>query len=72
MFSRGWGSIPVNVTVGKSNWKTSIFPEKTGTYLIPIKSKIRKAENINDGNLISLDIEIIEQKIEIVPPKITR
>ena len=69
MFAKGWGSLPVNVTSGESRWKTSIFPEK-GTYLLPIKSQIRKTEKINDGDLVSLMIEIIVEKIEIKPPSL--
>lgn len=69
MFAKGWGSLPVNVTLGKSNWKTSIFPDKK-TYLLPIKAQIRKAEKINDGDLVNLEIEIIVGKIEIKPPNL--
>ena len=57
-FHRGWGSIPVNVRIGKSEWKTSIFWEKKGTYLLPIKKEIRKAENISNGSLIHIRIQI--------------
>lgn len=69
MMARGWGSIPVRVTLGESQWKTSIFPDKN-TYLLPIKSQIRKVEKIEDGDSVSLMIEIIEQKIEIKPPNL--
>ena len=70
MMARGWGSLPVNVSLGESRWKTSIFPEK-GTYLLPVKSQIRKAEKINDGDPVNLEIEIIAEKIEIKPPAIS-
>lgn len=70
MMARGWGSLPVNVTLGKSQWRTSIFPEKKGTYLLPMKLQTRKAEKINDGDLVSLMIEIIIEKIEIKPPNL--
>lgn len=76
MMARGWGSLPVWVTLGKSSWKTSIFPDKQslpigkGTYLLPIKSQIRKAEKINDGDPVNLEIEIIAAKIEIKPPNL--
>ena len=56
---KGWGSLPVNVTVGKSSWKTSIFPDKkTNTYLLPLKSEIRKKENISAESLVSVQIDI--------------
>ena len=45
--SRGFGSIPITVTLGKSVWETSIFPDKqSGTYLLPLKAKVRKDEGI--------------------------
>lgn len=53
-----FGSIPVNVTIGKTSWKTSIFPDsKAGAYLLPIKSEIRKREKIKEGDTISLNLE---------------
>lgn len=55
---RGWGSIPVEVKIGGSIWKTSIFWEKKGTYLLPIKKEIRRAENISSGDLVTLQILI--------------
>lgn len=56
---RGWGSLPVSVTIGKSTWKTSIFPDKkTAAYLLPLKAEIRKKEKISLGVNISFQIEI--------------
>ncbi len=43
---RGWGSIPVTVKLGKTEWKTSIFPDKSGLYLLPLKAAVRKQEQI--------------------------
>ncbi|MFZ3301513.1 MAG: DUF1905 domain-containing protein [Microgenomates group bacterium] len=57
---RGWGSVPVNVTIGKTSWKTSIFPDKDDVYLLPIKKEIRRKENLKEGAYIKLKIEIIE------------
>ena len=51
--ARGWGSIPVSVTVGKTTWHTSIFPDrKSGSYLLPLKAKVRKAESIFDHSTV--------------------
>ena len=55
----GWGSLPVKVTIGKTNWSTSIFPDKReGAYLFPIKADVRKKENITAGDAVSFSIEI--------------
>lgn len=70
-FAKGWGSLPVNVTLGNSNWKTAIFPEKSKAYLLPIKSQIRKVEKINEGDLVSLTLEIIIEIIEIKAPNLS-
>jgi len=59
-FSRGWGSLPVEVTIGKSTWKTSIFPDKkSASYLLPLKAKVRSDENIFNGDTISVSIKLV-------------
>lgn len=55
----GFGSVPVTVTLGKTTWKTSIFPDsKSGTYLLPLKAAVRKAEGVFDGDEVVFTIEI--------------
>lgn len=57
---RGWGSVPVIVHVGNSRWKTSIFPDnKAKCFLLPLKSEIRKNENIKLDEVCKMTIEII-------------
>lgn len=56
---RGWGSLHITATIGKTNWKTSIPPDKkSGGYLLPLKADIRKKEGILADNNITLQIEI--------------
>ena len=56
---RGFGSIPVAVTLGSTKWKTSIFPDKqSGTYLLPLKAAVRRAEGIEDGDVVTFTLEI--------------
>lgn len=44
---KGFGSLPIEVTIGKTTWETSVFPDtRAGTYLLPVKAKVRKAEDI--------------------------
>ncbi|MEK7148650.1 MAG: DUF1905 domain-containing protein [Patescibacteria group bacterium] len=51
---RGWGSLPVSVTIGKTTWVTSIFYEKRSEcYILPIKAAVRKKEEIlADDNIV--------------------
>jgi len=55
---RGFGSFPVKVTIGKTTWKTSIFPEKKGTYLLPVKAAVRKKENLSIGAKVELTFSL--------------
>lgn len=56
---RGWGSVPVTVTVGKTTWKTSIFPDtKSGSYLLPLKANVRKKEEISAEDTVSVSLEV--------------
>lgn len=57
--TRGWGSLPVEVTIGKTTWRTSIFPDtKIGAYLLPVKAAVRKSEDLTDGSKVDLLLEI--------------
>jgi len=43
----GWGRMKITAKTGKTEWKTAIwFDTKQDTYLLPLKSEIRKKENI--------------------------
>lgn len=56
---RGFGSIPVNATIKKTTWKTSLFPDKNNTFVLPLKKDIREKEDIHIGDSISFTIEIL-------------
>lgn len=57
--ARGWGSLPVSVTIGETTWETSIFPDKhSGSYLFPLKAKVRKAEGISDGATVTFVLSL--------------
>jgi hypothetical protein len=53
----GWGVIPVHVRVGKTEFQTSLFP-KDGLYLVPIKVSVRKAENLEKGDKVTVRLEV--------------
>jgi hypothetical protein len=53
----GWGVIPVQARVGETVWKTSLFP-KDGRYLVPLKDAVRRAEALEEGDEITVRLEI--------------
>ncbi len=59
LVSYGWGVIPVRVRIGNTAWTTSLFP-KDGRYLVPIRVSVQKAEDLEVGQrvVVELDIEI--------------
>ena len=53
----GWGVIPVLVQIGKTEWKTSLFP-KDGLYIVPIKASVREAEHLEEGDKVTVRLEV--------------
>lgn len=53
----GWGMIPVTVQIGRTAYKTSLWP-KDGRYIVPIKASVRKAENIEEGDTVTIRLEV--------------
>ena len=61
--SRGWGSLPVVVKIGKITWNTSIFPDRrSGTYILPVKAAIRKAVGLFAEDLVVYQLTIKSEK----------
>lgn len=59
----GFGSIRVKAKVGNTSWDTSVFPDsKSGTYLLPVKASVRRAEGLEDGELVSVSLVVTMPK----------
>ena len=54
----GWGMIPVQVLLGGTSWKTSLFP-KDGGYVLPLKDSVRRAESVELGDTIAVGLTVI-------------
>ncbi|MET9271054.1 DUF1905 domain-containing protein [Kribbella sp. NPDC003557] len=57
---KGFGSVRVTVTVGASTWQTSVFPSKTGAYVLPVKKPIRTAENLTEGTPVETQLTLTD------------
>ena len=57
---RGFGAVRVSVRIGTSRWKTSIFPSSgSRDYVLPIKKAVRKAEGIDVGDTVTVELELM-------------
>ena len=54
----GWGMIPVNGAIGETTFTTSLFP-KDGGYLVPLRAAVRKAEELEVGDLVTIALEVV-------------
>ena len=59
--AKGFGSLRVEVTIGATTWQTSIFPDnQRGTYVLPVKKAVRRAEELSDASTATIELEVLE------------
>lgn len=56
----GFGSVRVEAAIGEICWRTSVFPQKDGGYILPVKAEVRRRADLSDGDEVSLRLEILE------------
>lgn len=57
--TRGFGSLRVEVTLGGTTWRTSVFPGSTG-YVLPVKKAVRTAEGVDTGDEVTLTLRLVD------------
>lgn len=57
---RGFGSLRVRASVGATTWRTSIFPDSTRGYVLPVKRAVRRAEAIEPGDTATVTVELLD------------
>ena len=53
----GWGAIPVQARIGRTDFKTSLFP-KGELYLVPVKDAVRRAEALTLGDNVTVRLHL--------------
>lgn len=57
---RGFGSVKVEVRLGGSRWKTSVFPLKGGEgWFLPLKKPVRLAEGLAEGDEVEIELALL-------------
>jgi hypothetical protein len=59
-FARGFGAVRVRATVGRTTWRTSIFPGSSATYSLPLKRAVRDAEGLVGGGPVTVVLDIVD------------
>ncbi|HUR77538.1 MAG TPA: DUF1905 domain-containing protein [Acidimicrobiales bacterium] len=56
----GFGSIRVEVSIGATTWRTSVFPDKKrGAYVLPVRKQVRKAEGLEGGSRATVALRVV-------------
>lgn len=57
---RGFGAVRVEVTIGATTWRTSIFPSKAdATFVLPVKKAVLRAENLGVGDTVAVSLQTV-------------
>ena len=54
----GWGMVPVEVTVGRYRWETSLWP-KDGGYLVPVRAQVRRGLKLEIDELVAVRLTVV-------------
>jgi hypothetical protein len=49
--------VPVEVSIGRTRWRTSLFP-KDGGYVLPLRDSVRRREDVELGDLVGVQLVI--------------
>lgn len=55
----GFGSVKVEARVNGVTWRTSVFPQRGGGYILPVKAKVRRDANIAAGDEVTFELKIL-------------
>lgn len=61
----GFGAVRVEVVIGGSTWRTSVFPSTSddsapdGSYVLPVKRAVRLAEGIEPGDVVTVAVRVV-------------
>lgn len=55
----GFGSVRVEARVNGVTWRTSVFPQKSGGYILPVKASVRRDAGIGAGDQVTVELDLL-------------
>ena len=56
---RGFGSVRVEASINGVTWRTSVFPQKSGGYILPVKAEPRRRAGVAAGDVVTIELELL-------------
>jgi hypothetical protein len=56
---RGFGSVRVEATINGVTWRTSVFPQKSRGYILPVKADARRRAGVVAGDVVTIELELL-------------
>ena len=56
---RGFGSVRVEARIGEVAWRTPVFPQKSGGFILPVKAEVRRKAGIAAGDEVTVAIALL-------------
>jgi hypothetical protein len=56
---RGFGSVKVEARIDDVSWRTSVFPMKSGGYILPVKAEVRRKAEIAAGDEVTVALQLL-------------
>lgn len=56
----GFGSVKVEVRIGATTWRTSVFPDSaSGCFVLPVKQSVREANGVEAGDRVVVVLRVV-------------
>lgn len=56
---RGFGSVRVQCAIEDIVWRTSVFPQKSGGYFLPVKVEVCRRAGVSAGDEVMVQLELL-------------
>jgi hypothetical protein len=58
-YARGFRSARVEACIHDVTWRTSVFPMKSGGYILPVKAEVRRKAGIAAGDEVTVELDLL-------------